>query len=311
MFITLTHGFDFFRAVQSYDRSLLHKAAYAGDGVLEQLVHRVLNFRRGRQISDSPPRHGNALRETVHSDDSVGYRRIGGHAYVRVTLEYDTLVYFVRYERDAGMAQHKLLQRVRLFLGKRLAGRVVRIVYDQYLRFIRDELFQLLKRDFVVLFERQAHRDRLRRRGFDDGRIRNPRWFQVHHFVAGVDERAHRQIDGELASGRYDNAVRRIIAAVFVGELLSYPFAQLRQPGAHGVVRVPRVDLTEQLVANLFRRVEIRLSTSEIYYAGIRSLHLLGLRHERHRARRLKPHYVVIECQHMQYSPFSAICWRR
>ena len=287
LLICAAHRFDLLAAFEGHRRGFLDEAARAGNRVLKQLRRHLDDLGRGRHVADAPPRHGDAFGKAVDRDDARRNVGVGGRADVFVSVEEDLLVHLVGQQDDVGVAEHEAAQDFRLGARQHPAGGIVGIVDDEQARFARDFLFQSLFGYAVAFVGIEGNRHGNGRGRLRDGRIRHPARRQVHHFVAGIHQRAHGGVNGVLAARRDDHAVGVIAGAAVLGaELGSDLFAQLRQAVAHGVVRIAGVDLTEQFVADLPGRVEIRFASGQVHDLRIHGFQPFRFGHGHHRRRR-------------------------
>ena len=118
--------------------------------MLKQFARHSDALGRGRQVADTPPRHGDAFGKAVDRDDARRNVGAGGRADVLVPVVEDFLVHLVGQQHDVGVTEHEAAQDFRFGTRQHPAGGVVGIVDDEQARFARHLRFQSLFGDAVA-----------------------------------------------------------------------------------------------------------------------------------------------------------------
>ena len=195
------------------------------------------------------------------------------------------LVDFIGEHRHLALHQH-FGQRRQLRPRVHRARGVRRRVEDQHLRLRRDRCIKLLWRDLEAGGLGRRHQHRLRPRQFDDFGIAHPIRRRNQRLIITAQHRQQHIEDRLFAAGTYDGFIGGIGQPILRAQFRGDELLQLGQAARRGVLRLALIQGALGRLADVNRRVEIRLADREVAHIHPGCAQRLGPRRQRQRHRR-------------------------
>ena len=227
-------------------------------------VHGEDQLLRPGAVADPPAGHAVGLRAAVQRQRPVvelGFDlRRRGEAEAVVD---HVLVDVVGQHPDRRVPEQHVADPAHLRLGVGGAGRVGRRVEDHPLGAPGDRPVEVVRIELEAALGRTRHDHRLALAKQHDVRIGDPVGRRDDHLVAGFDRGHQRVVDDLLAAAADRDLLRSVGQAVLAGELGADRLAQRRRAGDGGVLRLSPVDRRLRRLADVLRRIEVRLAGAE------------------------------------------------
>ena len=247
---------------QTFDRSVLCRCRCRHDDVLMDLVHRRRQGRVGQDITQTPAGHGKRFGEAADDDHLIfdlielcegSNRTIIGQFCIDLITDDDQLMLFDD-RNQFGV----------IFIAHHPAGRIAWEIDQQDLCLFADGLFQILWKQFKIIFltELDRYADTAGKR--DAGCVGNIR--RVHHddLIARIDQRPQCDIDALAAADRYDDIIVWIVFDVKATLIIAADLlAQFEQSLIGRIMRLAAFDGVDGRITDVPWRGKIRFADTE------------------------------------------------
>ncbi len=147
--------------------------------------------------------------------------------------------------------------------GHRRAGRVVRVTQHEHLGVRRPRRFERVTGQYELVVRGGRNRKRVAARKRDARNVRDVRRLRNRNCVAGIDKRAHGEVDGLARSGSHQNLAIRIVLQIVSLDVVGNRLSEVSPPSIGGVGRFPALQRVDCGGAGGPRRGEIRLSDAQ------------------------------------------------
>ena len=249
-------------AHERFEGGFLADDGRAEHGILMHFHHRLDERRRAARIADAPAGHGEGLGKSVQKNGALLHAGNAGDARVH-TFKRQLGINFVA-QHDQIFFDGELRDGLDLRAVAGAAGGIARqIQHEQFAaRLPRGAQRFDGQRKIIFCERRHGHGEAVRER--DARRITDVTRLMKHHLVAGIDERAAREIERFAhADGDDDFVFRRVADGIIFLDVFADGAAQFNQTEIRGVMRFTFFQRVNAGFANVPRRVEIWFADAE------------------------------------------------
>ena len=241
-----------------------------------------MNALRRHCVAEPPARHRERLRKSINDDGAFFHPRHRVNRFV-FAIEEDARVNFVGDDPEVVLHRERsdLLQRV---FAEHGSGRVVRRIENQRFRTRRDFRRDLrnVRLKLILLFEVKRHR--FAAEPARERRIDRKARVGIQNFVAGFDQRHHRERKRHLAARRDQNFLSRNVEVPRALEISRDRFAQRRDSARRNVTIAPFGNRRAHRIDHRRRRMKIGLTKLEMNDRAALFFELFRARKNRQRA---------------------------
>ena len=245
------------------ERGPLRGRRRAHNLILVNLQDGVHHPRRGADVGHAKARHRPRLGVAVEEHQALLQARHRSKAHVALAAPGQLCVDFIG-DEDEVVAHHEVRNGLHVLALEHRARGVVREVHHQHPRAGRDLGLEGLHGEAEIVLHVSLHRH-----GHTVGHrnlrpIAHEAGLMIEHLVAGIQQRAQRDVQAFRGADRHEHLVRGVVVpAEAVAHVVGDGAAELHQAGIAGVVALALLQGGDGGLADVPGRVEIRLTDSQ------------------------------------------------